>query len=284
MISDKQTNFVYFSQFLKDEQSEIFNNIAAILNKHGVGYELIKGSNNNDIWARDYMPLQTHQNRFVKFKYEPSYINKKTDFMSDYNKICDELLKSSEVIYSNINLDGGNVVKWEDKVMISDRIFSENPQYSDKNQLVKEIEVLLQTEVIIIPQINCDFTGHADGMLKLLDSKKIICNHLEHEFKYWSKNMKKLIRDKALDYRNMPFFEDKEKKYPSSAIGCYVNFLEVGNIIIFPIFEVPGNKDDECLDLMAELYPEHSVEPININDIVRKGGGLMNCISWNILK
>lgn len=284
MISDKQTNFVYFSQFLKDKHSEIFNNIAAILNKHGVGYGLIKGSNNNDIWARDYMPIQTDQNRFVKFKYEPSYINKKTDFMSDYNKICEELLSESTLIYSDINLDGGNVVKWEDKVMISDRIFSENPQYSDKNKLVKEIEVLLQTEVIIIPQINCDFTGHADGMLKLLDSKKILVNDLEFEYKYWTKKMLKLITDLKLDYVNMPAFEYKEKKYQSSAIGCYVNYLEVANLILFPIFEEPGNKDDECLDLMAELYPNHSIEPININDIARKGGGLMNCISWNILK
>ena len=204
--------------------------------------------------------------------------------MSDYYNICSNILKSNELIYSNINLDGGNVVKWDDKVMISDRIYSENPQYSDKNQLVNEIAELLQTEVIIIPQIICDFTGHADGMLKLLDSKKILVNDLEFEYKYWTKKMLKLITDLKLDYVNMPAFEYKEKKYPSSAIGCYVNFLEIGNLIIFPIFEVSDNKDDECLKLMAELYPRHSIEPININDIVRKGGGLMNCISWNILK
>jgi agmatine deiminase len=180
MISDKQTNFVYFSQYLKEKHSEIFNNIAAILNNNGVGYGIIKGNNNNDIWARDYMPIQTHQNRFVKFKYEPSYINKKIDFMSDYIKICNELLRESTIIYSDINLDGGNVVKWEDKVMISDRIFTENPQYSDKNQLVNELAELLQSEVIIIPQINCDFTGHADGMVKFFNSKNLLLNR---EFK-----------------------------------------------------------------------------------------------------
>jgi agmatine deiminase len=284
MISDKQTNFVYFSQYLKEKHSEIFNNIAAILDNNGVGYGIIKGNNNNDIWARDYMPIQTHQNRFVKFKYEPSYINKKIDFMSDYIKICNELLRESTIVYSDINLDGGNVVKWEDKVMISDRIFTENPQYSDKNQLVNELAELLQTEVIIIPQINCDFTGHADGMVKFLNSKWILVNDLELEFKYWSSKMKKLIPEKGLEYVNMPFFEYKEKQYSSSAIGCYVNYLEVGNLIIFPIFEVQDNKDDECLELMAKCYPKHSIEPININDIVRKGGGLMNCISWNVLK
>jgi agmatine deiminase len=284
MISDKQTNFVYFSQYLKEKHSEIFNNIAAILNNNGVGYGIINGNNNNDIWARDYMPIQTHQNRFVKFKYEPSYINKKIDFMSDYIKICNELLRESTIVYSDINLDGGNVVKWEDKVMISDRIFTENPQYSDKNQLVNELAELLQSEVIIIPQIICDFTGHADGMVKFLNSKKVIGNHLDLEFKYWKKKMEKLIPEKGLEYVNMPFFEYKEKQYSSSAIGCYVNYLEVGNLIIFPIFEVQDNKDDECLELMAELYPKHSIEPININDIVRKGGGLMNCISWNVLK
>jgi len=284
MISDKQTNFVYFSAYLKDNYTEIYNNISVILDRNGINHGLIDGKNNNDIWARDYMPLQTHKNRFVKFKYAPSYIDNKKDFMSDYNKICDELLSKSTLIYSDIKLDGGNVVKWEDKVIISDRIYSENPEYSDKNQLVKEIEELLQTEVIIIPQINCDFTGHADGYLKLLNSKEILVNDLECEFKYWSVKMKKLIPARGLVYENMPFFEKKEKKYSSSAIGCYINYLEIGNLIIFPIFELPGNKDDECLKLMSAWYPKHKIEPININEIARKGGGLMNCISWNILK
>ena len=93
--------------------------------------------------------------------------------------------------------------------------------------------------------------------------------------------MRKIISDKNFKYINMPIFEYKVKNYPDSAIGCYMNYLEVDDVIVFPIFEVAGNKDKEAVDLITELYPDKTIELININSIAR-AGGLMNCITWNI--
>lgn len=279
MISDKDTNIVYFSDELrvKDEFVASCKKITSILDKYQIQYDFLIST--KDIWARDYMPIQTDLNRFVQFRYEPSYLKDLLHLQSDPKLVCKENKINPD--YSTINLDGGNIVKWTDKVMITDRIYSENLDYTDNEQLVREIESLLETEVLIIPQIKSDFTGHADGLVKFINEKTIMGNDLDFEFKYWSTGMKKVLYKHNLEYINMPMFEYKDKNYPDTAVGCYMNYLEIGDLIIFPIFDVLDNKDKAAVDLIKSVFPDKHIEPININDIARHGG-LMNCISWNI--
>jgi agmatine deiminase len=277
LITDNQTNTVYFSELLKAKKT--FQKVEIILEKHQINFAFLKDT--KDIWARDYMPIQTDINKFVQFRYEPSYLAKDLQLQSNPKDVC----KSNGItpIYSEINLDGGNIVKWIDRVILTDRVFSENPQYSDRKALVTEIERKLNAEVIIIPQIKSDMTGHADGLVRFYDEKTIIGNNLNDEYKYWGIVMKKFIQQYGLKYVEMPMFDYKVqyKNKSISAIGCYMNYLEIGNLIIFPVFELEGNKDDEAFDLISSLYPNSIIEPININEIALKGG-LMNCISWNI--
>lgn len=281
MIVDKDTDYVYFSDLLRttSEYQTCCNQIIRILEKHHIKYDFLFDT--KDIWARDYMPIQTDVDRFVQFRYEPSYLKDDLDLQSNPIQVC----KTNKInpIPSTINLDGGNVVKWYDKVMITDRVFSENPEYVDQKELIKEIEKNLGLECIIIPQINDDMTGHSDGLVKFIDDKTILGSDLKFEYKYWSTAMGKIIKQYGFEYINMPSFEHKYKGYKESAIGCYMNYLEIGDLIIFPIFEVPGNKDYQAVDLITSIFPQKRIETVNINDIVRHGG-LMNCISWNIKK
>jgi agmatine deiminase len=281
MIADFETNIVYFSDLLrtKDEFIHICSSILEILDKYNVQYDFLHGT--NDIWARDYMPIQTSKDRFIQFRYEPTYLNDYLELHSDTKLVCQ--LNNIQPIFSEINIDGGNIVKWTDKVLLTDRIYTENPQYSEKNRLVREIENLLETEVIIIPQIKSDFTGHADGLVKFIDEKTIFSNDLNFELKYWTSSMRKVFDKYNFEFINMPMFEYKDKQYSDTAIGCYMNYLEIGNVIIFPIFDVPENKDKQAVDLIKSIFPHKHIEPININEIARHGG-LMNCISWNIKK
>lgn len=280
MITDHQTNTVYFSDLLRTDQrfAESCFRITNILEKHQIKYGFLYDT--KDIWCRDYMPIQKNVNDFVQFRYEPSYLKDDPDLQSDPKMVC--LSNNIHPNISKINLDGGNVIRWTNKVIISDKIYSENPEYSDKSQLISELEKLFEGEVIIIPHIHSEETGHADGMVRFYNSDTILVNNLEEEYKYWSKGMRKALQDHKLKHINIPFFNYKVRKHPLSAIGCYVNFLEVSNIIILPIFDVTGNKDKEAYDLFKSIYPDRIVETININEI-GKDGGLMNCISWNII-
>lgn len=92
-----------------------------------------------------------------------------------------------------------------------------------------------------------------------------------------------MIAKSGLAYHEMPWFIPKFKTKKESAIGSYVNYLHLENLIIFTIFQCEGNKDKEALQVIKKLFPNTIVETININTIAEKGG-LMNCISWSLKK
>jgi agmatine deiminase len=277
VIPAKETNKVYFSEILSTDPrfSSTCQSLIDILEKHSVSYDFLKAT--KDIWCRDYMPIQLAKDRFVQFRYEPSYLRNELVNQSIPHEVCKANHINPKI--SNINLDGGNVVNWSDRAIISDRIFDENPEYSDKRKLLAEIEQLLEAEVIIIPQIKSDFTGHADGMVRFVDQNTVLGNHREQEYAYWKKGMNKILKEKEIEYIDIPFLEYKDKNHPDHAIGCYVNYLEVGNLIVLPIFEIPGNKDQEVYDLFKHIFPDRNIETINYNAI-GLFGGLLNCTTW----
>ena len=275
----KGTEVVYLSELLEEKFTDCFNRLISILKKHGVEYRLLKGT--KDIWCRDYMPIQTESGKLVQFRYEPSYLkgNKEwEDSRSDVREVC--RLNGFEPVFSNINLDGGNVLLCSGRAIVSDRIFTENPEYTDKEQLVKELSELLEAEVIIIPAQNGDMTGHADGMVRFVDHDTILGNNRSDEYKYWTNGIEKVLKDYNLKYIDVPFFYGyKDSKHPDHAIGVYVNYLEVGSLIVLPVFEVEGNKDAEAIAAFKQIFPDKIIETINFNDVVLEGG-VLNCATW----
>ena len=275
----KGKEVVYLSELLEEQFPECFNRLTSILKKHGVEYRLLKGT--KDIWCKDYMPIQTESGKLIQFRYEPSYLKGKKeweDSRSDTREVCRE--NGFEPVFSNINLDGGNVLLCSGRAIVSDRIFTENPEYSDKGQLIKELSDLLEAEVIIIPAQNDDYTGHADGMVRFVDHDTILGNNRSEEYKYWANGIEKVLKEKNLKYIDVPFFFGyKDSKHPDHAIGVYVNYLEVGNLIILPIFEIEGNKDAEAIAAFKQIFPDKIIETINYNDVALEGG-VLNCTTW----
>ena len=134
----------------------------AALTAHDVPYALLDGT--RDVWVRDFMPVRTGSGKLVSFRYEPSYLKNDPVLRTDFRKDLAPQL-GLPVTYSNINLDGGNVVFLPSGacVLISDRVFSENPEFRICG-VVHELSELLEAEVLIIPSLKSDMTGHADGM------------------------------------------------------------------------------------------------------------------------
>jgi len=279
MITAKDTNTVYLSELLfSDERfaktSQILTNL---FDKHAIAYKFIKGT--KDIWCRDYMPVQVKKEEFIQFRYEPSYLKYHPELQS-----CPKEISKLNNIFpqlSNINLDGGNIVNWSDRAIITDRVFDENPAYTNKTKLITEIENLLSAEVIVIPQIKSDMTGHSDGLVRFINRSTILGTDRNSEYKYWSSKINNILKDNGIDYIDIPFYDCQIKNFPEHAIGCYVNFLEVKNLIIIPIFETAGNKDDEVINLFKQIYLDRKIETINYN-AVGLHGGLLNCTTWTI--
>jgi agmatine deiminase len=279
MIAGKETSKVYFSEKLRSDKqfTKTCTALTELLIKHSIKHDFLIAT--KDIWCRDYMPIQTEKDKFVQFRYEPVYLKNDLETQSDPKEVC----KANNIKpqFSKICLDGGNVVNWSDRAIITDRVFDENPEYSNKTKLISEIEKLLEAEIIVIPQIKSDLTGHADGMVRFIDRNTVLGNDREQEYKYWKDGINKVLKEKGIDYIDIPFLDHKEKRYPYHAIGCYVNYLEVQNLIVLPIFETEINKDQEVYDKFRKIFPDREIETINYNEIGLHGG-LLNCTTWTI--
>ena len=171
---------LFFSTLLKinPQYSLSADNLFSALSDSGEKFTLFDGA--KGIWARDYMPIKTKSGQYISFRYEPNYLaddpQLRTNFKTDIAPYF-----TLPVTYSNINFDGGNVVfsPSKSKAVITDRVFSENPEY-DKNTLLLELENLLEAEIIIIPSLISDMTGHADGVVIIAHDAAPGLGALEH--------------------------------------------------------------------------------------------------------
>ena len=275
---NKKEQIVYVSELLKIKFPGACNRLIGILEKHCVKYAFLKGT--KDIWCRDYMPIQTESGKLIQFRYEPSYLkgNKELEeSRSDVKEVCK--VNNIDAQISDINLDGGNLLICEGRAILSDRIFSENPEKTEK-ELIDELGKLLECEIIIIKALNSkdeDFTGHADGMVRFVNKNTILGNRLSDDYKYIQDDRQKIIEKYNLKYIDLPFFSTKDSKHRDSAIGIYVNYLEVNNLIVVPVF---GREEDkEAVDIIQKAFPDKVIETIDYNEVALEGG-LLNCTTW----
>ena len=274
-IYESGNKTVYLSELLKTWYPDTCDRLIQILEKHHVNYKFLKGT--KDIWCRDYMPVQTKSGKLVQFKYDPSYLKGNKEWeesRSDVREVCKA--NGFEPQFSDINLDGGNVLICDDRAILSNRIFSENPDI-DKEKLIIELSKLLECEIIIIPAENDDMTGHADGMVRFVNKNTILGNTMAEEYKYWQEGMQKVIDKYNLKYIDVPFFVPKDSKHPYSAVGIYVNYLEVNNLIVMPVFD--RKEDQKAFDVIQKAFPDKVIEKIDYNDVALEGG-LLNCTTW----
>ncbi len=223
-----------------------------------------------DIWARDYMPVKTKNGKYISFRYEPNYLadnpQLRTNFKTDIAPYF-----TLPVTYSNINLDGGNVVfsPSKTKAVITDRVFSENPEY-DKNTLLTELEKSLEAEIIIIPSLKSDMAGHADGVVRFVNENTVIGNASPYKNGYEQK-VKRALKKHGISVVDFPYFDSEG----ISAVGSYLNFLETEKHIFLPVFD---NVQDETAVRLANEIFDKKIITVNINGIAKEGG-VLNCIS-----
>lgn len=68
MISDSQTNTVYLADALRMDDAAEFKRFRTFLESHGVTVKVLNWT--NDIYCRDFMPVQVDKNDFVQFVFK----------------------------------------------------------------------------------------------------------------------------------------------------------------------------------------------------------------------
>lgn len=279
MITDDQTNFLYLAESLKSKKYMYFlKRFEKVLIENAISYDFIK--NTKDIWAVDFMPIQISKDIFVQFEYHPDYL---FWFNLEHTKSnprdIPEAIKYS-TLNSSLKVDGGNVIKSKNKIIMCDKFLKENITYC--NSQTKIIDELLKIycveELIIIPTHPDDFIGHADGMVRFIDDNNVVINDLSGDNFEYRNELISVLKKHKLSYFEMPYHKP-ETKLNWDSRGIYVNYLQMNDIIFVPQF---GFKEDEkALKFLSEIFPNSKIVSVLCNEIAREGGAL-NCISWNI--
>lgn len=147
MIPDWRTNCVYFSARLRRQHPKVSASLASILNRAGTVVAAIPKT--KDIWCRDYMPVQVDKNTFYQFVYDPDYLRGYDHLKTPPASCRVPAMKKCRSV--DLVLDGGNIVPAADKVILTDKVFEENPAMTTK-EVRRVLEESLQAECIVVPR------------------------------------------------------------------------------------------------------------------------------------
>ena len=278
MITDNLTTTVFFSNLLPKKCPILNQHIAEALEGNGIHYAYL--SETKDIWCRDFMPIQVEEDRFVFFKYTPDYLQDpyylrlQTDtekvFRAGTNRL-EHLLQNAITI--DLVLDGGNVVKCGDTVVMTEKVFFEN-----KDKTRAEVEGILkdafQSEILFLPWDRKETFGHSDGIVHYAGDGRILLTNYGDFSPYYYNRFRKTL-EKHFEIILLKY----TAKRPHARSWAYINFLQVGNLVLVP--QLGLEEDKQALEQIATALPDCEVVGIPALEAVRRGGAL-NCISWNI--
>lgn len=285
MIIDQETNFVYFSELFKQRFELEYSEITSILARHEIGFDCLPET--KDIWCRDYMPIQISETEFIEYRFDPDYLQaKKYRKLKTYpDLVCDKI--GLKTIKSDLIIDGGNVIKSKNGLILTDKIVPENTDFYSKSQLLNILKRTFKVDKItIIPwdkEDENEYFGHADGMVRFIDKNKVLINGY---FKEYSEKFQNYFFGE-LKKSGLEFIEFKfDVKIPNEKLNWgYINFLQTKNVIIIPQFGI--DEDEQAFAQFVKIFPEYAkknrIEKVNATRII-EGGGVLNCMTWNIKK
>lgn len=244
-----------------------------ILDENQIKYQLLE--NTKDVWCRDYMPLKIADDEYVQFRFAPRYLDGVPHLKTDSKN---SKLYPSNVKDVNLVINGGSIVKGRNVVFFSSRIADDN---NSTNDLIgRTLSKYLKVEKAIpIKNYPGDFTGHLDALVRFIDDENLFYSDVNPSNSYRSKFLKSL-QSSGLNLIPFSYFEsDRKNKYGYyTALGCYLNFLQLDEHILLPQFDHPMDK--EALEITRKHFPDHNVVPVLSNEVAEYSG-VLNCISWS---
>lgn len=278
MIEDKSTTTLYLSSLLPMWYPNFWNGFKDILDRNQINYLFLEGT--KDVWARDYMPIQVTTDKFVQFRFKPDYYKK-------YKSYKDKITNQEDVVYptglnpvqSTIVLDGGNVVKCKNKVILTSKAFSDNPTIPAID-LINSLKILLEVDqIIIIPIMPGDETGHSDGTVRFINSNKVlVADYPIERGKFFVDGLNSSLLTAGLEIVPIPYLAHQNLAFTDDT-GDYINFLQLGHVIFVPQYGF--EEDKNVMEIFSHHFAGYKIEPVDCSELA-KGGGVLNCISWGI--
>ena len=230
------------------------------------------------------MPVQVGSNDFAQFTLTRDYYRKKDRHkQTDPAPICVALgINPTPIIYNGVPvyLDGGNVIRGFGKAIITEKVFKNNaiPKAVLTDILLNALKV---EQIIIIPKEPYDQAGHSDGMVRFVDEHTVVANDYSKidVSQGFQDRFYGSLADAGLEVLLVPYHPVNQKVDGLYvALGCYINFLQVGDKIFLPTFDEPVN-DEVAIQRFGEIFGVSNIIPVPSRDLAM-GGGVLNCASW----
>jgi len=277
MINDCSTNFLYLADTLPKKHPQFYKRFTKLLNQHQIPFDLIPKT--KDIWCRDYMPIQNALRKLICFEYSPDYLMDAPHLRTDNQEVCNAMELNYYVNY--VNLDGGNVIHYNNTVIMCDKVLNENAWKYDKKEVLQRLRHSFRANrIIFIPTASDDLFGHADGVVRFVNSKLVLINKYRKVDESYKIALINALNKAKLNYIEVPYNPYNNKTY-TDATGIYLNFVQVSNVIFLPAFGL--KEDDKAFKLFQKTFPKCKIVQVRSNNIAKQGG-ILNCISWNVVK
>ena len=278
MTTDNLTARVFFSGLMPKKCPILNGRIAEILTEKSVPFAYL--SETKDIWCRDFMPIQIENDRFVFYKYTPDYLQDKTGlrlqtnpenvFHASANRI-ENLMQNATTI--DLVMDGGNVVKCGDTVVMTEKVFFDNKDKT-RDQVEGILKDAFRSDILFLPWDRNETFGHSDGIVHYAGDGKILLTNYDDFSPYYYNRFRKAL-GKRFEVIPLKY----KAKRPHATSWAYINFLQIGKLVLVPQLGI--EEDKQALEQISSTLPDCEIVGIPALEAVRRGGAL-NCISWNI--
>lgn len=286
MINDIDTNFLYLADCLPKKYPSFYSELLNAIDEAEIAFDFLP--NCKDVWVKDFMPIHRFDNTYSMFEYNPDYLQEKKwkATISDVHDIAEQL--GLTFFENDILLDGGNVIKVGNYAVCCDKVISEFSR--GKSTRCLNFENTLQSlalhlgvdKILLIPTHPIDFTGHADGVLRYINEQTVFINKYSDDPKLepsnYSCKLKIALHNIGLKYITMPY-NPYQNSRDDDATGLYINYLQVGDAILLPQFNLP--EDEEAIQTIKINFPDCRIYPVRCNELA-KDGGVLNCIGWQV--
>jgi len=290
IITEKEKIKVIFSSLLVRHYPALYYELCDIMWEYHKGFGTV--SHTKDYWVRDFMPIQTEENVFVKFIFNPDYLQEQKKFITDVDKVITHCPFAEKYAIVNVPLvlDGGNMVFCKGNsygigssyVVMTEKVLVENPKYS-KNQ-IEEIVISAFHEyamtIVWLPWDRKEIFGHTDGIVRYIGTNEEGRARVLVNLELYDEEIANSMYESLA--KHFEVIELKLSHYDELS-WAYINCVQTQDFIIIPGIGDPVT-DAEALAQYKDLFPEYEddIYQVQMHDFIKEHGGALNCCTWTI--
>ena len=165
--------------------------------------------------------------------------------------------------------------RWEcgpapDKAIVWDKVFGEN-RGIEQAILRQDLRRLLRVEKLIViptepgmssgmPTVGC---GSSSGSMVLVNDYRNVDSG-------YRSSLMRVLKGAGLDVIELPYRPRSVSWGIPTAFGCYINYLQVGRLVVLPSFRLP--EDEKVVNLVHQSFPDTEAHFLNCSDLSAEGG------------